>query len=115
MRRVYRKDCRRRLGWPTNYDKTRRSLPSFNDSPPLCSAVIRYDLISMPEYTLSSILPFVRSGLRRVRPGFTLTEYANATWTQLEKSGAPVRRLRPYAENNPDNPEGRYCGRTLRI
>jgi hypothetical protein len=59
----------------------------------------------MPEYTLSSILPFVRSGLRRVRPSFTLTEYANATWTELEKSGAPVRRLRPYVANNPDNPE----------
>jgi hypothetical protein len=59
----------------------------------------------MPEYTLSSILPFVRSGLRRVRPSFTLTEYANVTWTELEKSGAPVQRLRPYAENNPDNPE----------
>jgi hypothetical protein len=59
----------------------------------------------MPEYNLSSILPFVRSGLRRARPSFTLTEFANATWTELEKSGAPVRRLRPYAENNPDNPE----------
>src|SRR6266478_5696987 len=59
----------------------------------------------MPEYSLSSILPFVRSGFRRIRSSFTLTEYANATWTELEKSGAPVRRLRPYAENNPDNPE----------
>ena len=59
----------------------------------------------MPEYTLSSILPFVRSGLRRVRPSFTLTEFASATWTELEKSGAPVRRLRPHVENNPDNPE----------
>ena len=59
----------------------------------------------MLEYNLSSILPFVRSGLRRVRPSFTLTEFANATWTELERSGAPVRRLRPYAENNPNNPE----------
>ena len=59
----------------------------------------------MPEYTLSSILPFVRSGLRRARPSFTLTEFASATWTELEKSGAPVRRLRPHVENNPDNPE----------
>ena len=76
------------------------------DSLPLCSAVIQYDLISMPEYTLSSILPFVRSGLRRVRPSFTITEFANATWTELERSGAArVRRLRPYVENNPDNPE----------
>jgi hypothetical protein len=48
----------------------------------LPGSYIRYDLISMPEYTLSSILPFVRSGLRRVRPSFTLTEYANATWTE---------------------------------
>src|ERR1700730_9512656 len=62
----------------------------------------------MPEYTLSSILPFVRSGLRRVRPSFTLTEFANAAWTELEKSGAPVRRLRPYAQNNPDNSEFAY-------
>lgn len=59
----------------------------------------------MPAYTLSSILPFVRSGLRRVRPSFTLTEFASATWTELEKSGARVRRLRPHVENNPDNPE----------
>jgi hypothetical protein len=59
----------------------------------------------MPEYTLSSILPFVRSGLRRVRPSFTFTAFANATWTGLERSGAPVQRLRPYAENNPNNPE----------
>jgi hypothetical protein len=59
----------------------------------------------MPEYTLSSILPFVRSGMRRVRPSFTLTEFASATWTELEKSGARVRRLRPYVENNPDNVE----------
>ena len=59
----------------------------------------------MPEYTLSSILPFVRSGLRRVRTSFTLTEFANATWTELEKSGARVRRLRPHMANNPDNPE----------
>jgi hypothetical protein len=59
----------------------------------------------MAEYTLSSILPFVRSGLRRVRPSFTLTEFASATWTELEKSGAPVRRLRPHVVNNPDNPE----------
>jgi hypothetical protein len=27
-----------------------------------------------------------------------------APGTELERSGAPVRRLRPYAENNPDNP-----------
>jgi hypothetical protein len=59
----------------------------------------------MPDYTLSSILPFVRSGLRRVRPTFTLTEFANAIWTELEKSGARVQRLRPYSQNNPDNPE----------
>jgi hypothetical protein len=76
------------------------------DSLPLCSVAIRYDLISMPEYTLSSILPFVRSGLRRVRPSFTITEFANATWTELESAGAArVRRLRPYVENNPDNPK----------
>jgi hypothetical protein len=59
----------------------------------------------MPEYTLSSILPFVRSGLRQVRPSFTLTEFASATWTELENSGAPVRRMRQHVENNPDNPE----------
>src|SRR5271154_1605219 len=59
----------------------------------------------MPEYTLSSILPFVRSGLRRVGVGFTLTEFVSATWTELEKSGAQVRRLRSYVQNNPDNPE----------
>jgi hypothetical protein len=34
-----------------------------------------------------------------------LTEFANATWTELEKSGERVRRLRPHVENNPDNPE----------
>lgn len=62
----------------------------------------------MPEYTLSSILPFVRSALRRVRPSFTLTEFANATWTELEKSGERVRRLRPHVDNNPDNPEFAY-------
>jgi hypothetical protein len=72
---------------------------------PLCSTAIRYDSDSMPEYTLSSILPFVRLGLRRVRPSFSVTEFANATWTELEKSGAPVRRVRPHVENNPDNPE----------
>ena len=60
----------------------------------------------MPEYTLSSILPFVRAGLRRVKDrSFTLTEFANATWTELEKSGARVQRSRPYVQNNPDNPE----------
>lgn len=59
----------------------------------------------MPDYILSSILPFVRSGLRRVRASFTLTEFVSATWTELEKSGAKVRRLRPYVQNNPDNPE----------
>lgn len=62
----------------------------------------------MPEYTLSYILPFVRLGLLRVRPSFTLTEFANATWTELEKSGVRVQRLRPYAQNNPDNPEFAY-------
>jgi hypothetical protein len=59
----------------------------------------------MPEYTLSSVLPFVRSGLSRVRPSFTFTAFANATWTALEKSGVPVQRLRQYEENNPNNPE----------
>jgi hypothetical protein len=59
----------------------------------------------MPVYTLSSILPFVRSGLHRVRPSFTLTAFVNATWTELEQSGAQVRRSRPPATNNPDNPE----------
>jgi hypothetical protein len=59
----------------------------------------------MPDYTLSSILPFVRLGLRQVKAGFTLTEFANVTWTELENSGAKVRRLRPRAQNNPDNPE----------
>src|SRR5882757_5766017 len=62
----------------------------------------------MPNYTVSSTLPFVRSGLRRVRPRFTLTEFANATWTEMEKSGVRVRRLRPYVQNNPDNPEFAY-------
>jgi len=48
----------------------------------------------------------VRSGLRRVRTGFTLTEFVSATWTELEKADArQVRRLRPYVQNNPDNPE----------
>jgi|ERR1700722_11268441 len=61
----------------------------------------------MPEYTLSSILPFVRAGLRRVRAdGFSLTEFVSATWTELEKSDASsVRRSRPYSSGNPDNPE----------
>lgn len=59
----------------------------------------------MPDYTLSWILPFVRSALRGVRPSFSFTEVVNATWTELEKSGEPVRRMRPPAENNPDNPE----------
>jgi len=59
----------------------------------------------MPDYTLSSILPFVRSGLRRVKTGFTLTEFVSATWTELEKARVPVRRMRPYVQNNPDNPE----------
>ena len=59
----------------------------------------------MPEYNLSSILPLVRSGLRRVKPSFTFTAFANATWTELEKSGEPVHRLRQYEENNPNNPE----------
>jgi len=59
----------------------------------------------MPEYTLSSVLPFVRSALRGVRPSFTFTAFVNATWTELEKSGEPVQRLRRYDENNPNNPE----------
>lgn len=60
----------------------------------------------MPEYTLSYLLPFVRLGLRRVKDrSFTLTEFASATWTELEKSGVRVQRLRPYAQNNPDNVE----------
>lgn len=59
----------------------------------------------MPEYNLSSILPFVRSGLRGAKPSFTFIAFVNATWTELEKSSAAVRRMRPYAENNPDNPE----------
>jgi hypothetical protein len=59
----------------------------------------------MPDYTLSGILPFVRLGLRRVRPNFTLTEFASATWTELEKAGIPVQRARAYVANNPDNPE----------
>jgi hypothetical protein len=59
----------------------------------------------MPEYTLSSLLPFVRAGLRQVRSSFTFTAFVSATWRELEKSGAPVRRFRPYAENNPDNIE----------
>jgi len=61
----------------------------------------------MPEYTLSSILPFVRLGLRRVteREGFTLTAFVNATWTELENSGAGVQRQRQHVEGNPDNPE----------
>jgi hypothetical protein len=60
----------------------------------------------MPEYSLSFILPFVRLGLRRIKDrSFTLTEFASATWTELERSGAQVHRLRPYAPNNPDNPE----------
>jgi hypothetical protein len=62
----------------------------------------------MPQYTLSSILPFVRSGLRRINPGFTFTAFVNATWTELEKSQVPVNRMRPYQENNPDNPEFRH-------
>jgi|HubBroStandDraft_4_1064222.scaffolds.fasta_scaffold186778_2 hypothetical protein len=59
----------------------------------------------MPDYTLSSILPFVRSGLRRVGPSFTFTALVNATWTELEQSGAHLRRQRAHATNNPDNPE----------
>ncbi len=60
----------------------------------------------MPDYTLSSLLPFVRAALRRiVKPSFTLTALTNATWTELEKTRASVRRTRPYAENNPNNPE----------
>jgi hypothetical protein len=59
----------------------------------------------MPDYTLSSILPFVRLGLRRISPSFTFTAFVNATWTELEKSQVPVNRIRPYQESNPDNPE----------
>lgn len=59
----------------------------------------------MPEYNLSSLLPFARAGLRRVNPSFSFTEFVSATWTELEKSGEPVRRLRPYDKNNPHNPE----------
>jgi len=60
----------------------------------------------MLEYTLFSILPFVCSGLRRiVRPTFTLTALTNATWTELEKTGASVKRMRAYNENDPNNPE----------
>jgi len=62
----------------------------------------------MPDYTLSSILQFVRSGLRHINPGFTFTAFVSATWTELEKSGAPVNRLRPYQANNPNNPEFRH-------
>lgn len=40
-----------------------------------------------------------------MRASFTLIAFANATWTELEKSGARVQRIRPYAENNPDNVE----------
>ena len=59
----------------------------------------------MPDYNLSFIFPFVRSALLRVKPGFTFTALVNATWTELEKSHAPVDRMRAYAENSPDNPE----------
>jgi hypothetical protein len=62
----------------------------------------------MPDYTLSSILPFVRSGLRHINPGFTFTAFVNATWTELEKSHVPVNRMRPYQANNPNNPEFRH-------
>ena len=47
----------------------------------------------------------MRSGLRQVKPSFTFTAFVNATWTELEKSGAQVRRQRAHATNNPDNPE----------
>ncbi len=59
---------------------------------------------------MSSAPAFVRSGLRRVRPAFTLTEFVNATWTELEKSGARVQRVRAFAQNNPDNPEFNHNG-----
>jgi hypothetical protein len=59
-------------------------------------------------YTLSSLLPFVRSGLRRLKPGFTFIAFVNATWSELEKSGASVQRARLYQENNPNNPEFNY-------
>lgn len=62
----------------------------------------------MPDHTLSTILPFVRAGLRHVKPGFTFTAFVSATWRELEKSHVPVDRMRPYQENNPDNPEFRH-------
>jgi hypothetical protein len=59
----------------------------------------------MPDYTLSWLLPFVRLGLRRVRPNFTFTEFVSATWTELDRAHQPVQRARAYVQNNPDNPE----------
>ena len=64
----------------------------------------------MPEYTLASILPFVRVGLRRVRPRFGFTEFVSTVWTALENTDARIKRDRPYNPGNPDNPEFRHAG-----
>ena len=73
--------------------------------PPPQSPTFGMISLSMSDYTLSSILPYVRLGLRRVRSSFSITECVNATWTELERSGVSVHRARQYAQNNPDNPE----------
>ena len=63
----------------------------------------------MPEYTLASILPFVRVGLRRVRLRFGFTEFVSTVWTALENTDARIKRDRPYNPGNPDNPEFRHA------
>jgi hypothetical protein len=63
----------------------------------------------MPEYTLVSLLPFVRVGLRRARPLFGFTEFVSAVWTALENRDERIQRDRPYNPGNPDNPEFRHA------
>jgi hypothetical protein len=59
----------------------------------------------MPEYNLTFLLPFVRSGLRRAQPRFGFTEFASVIWTELEKAQFKVRRQRAFARGNESNPE----------
>ncbi len=64
----------------------------------------------MPEYTLASILPFVRVGLRRrVGPRFGFTEFVSAVWTALENLDTRIQRERPYNPGNVGNVEFRHA------
>ena len=59
----------------------------------------------MPEYNLTFLLPFVRSGLHRVQRRFGFTEFASVIWTELEKAQFKVQRQRAFAKGNESNPE----------